>query len=339
MAKDLIIWGIHGGATGDADRLFLTKNVIALGWSRVGDLTGFGSDREALKKAVAEAYPDKKPGAIPVSAGQLYRFVNEVKVGDFVAYPSKTDRCIHIGRIDGDYFFDPKSEGSYPNHRKVTWLKSVPRTSFSQGALYEIGSAMSFFMLKNYAEEFLKAADKSGAVATSVTAEDTSVAVVAHEIQESTHDFVLKQLARELKGHPLSQFVAHLLGTMGYRTRVSPPGADGGIDILAHRDELGFEPPIVKVQVKSSMEKVGEPTVKSLVGNVDSGEFGLFVTLGTFTPQARVFERTKSNLRLIDGFQLVELTLEHYEELDSQYKGMIPLKRVYVPQPIEESGE
>jgi hypothetical protein len=32
-------WGIHTGATGDADKLFLQNNVIALGWPEMGDLT------------------------------------------------------------------------------------------------------------------------------------------------------------------------------------------------------------------------------------------------------------------------------------------------------------
>lgn len=41
---------------------------------------------------------------------------------------------------------------------------------------------------------------------------------------------------------------------MEYRTRVSPEGPDGGVDIIAHKDELGFEPPIIKVQVKSTEE-------------------------------------------------------------------------------------
>ena len=34
-----IIWGIHGGKTGDADGLFLKGNVVAVGWSKMGDLT------------------------------------------------------------------------------------------------------------------------------------------------------------------------------------------------------------------------------------------------------------------------------------------------------------
>jgi len=37
--KEITVWGIHGGKTGDADTLFLKKNVIALGWSEAGDLS------------------------------------------------------------------------------------------------------------------------------------------------------------------------------------------------------------------------------------------------------------------------------------------------------------
>jgi len=40
---------------------------------------------------------------------------------------------------------------------------------------------------------------------------------------------------------------------------------------------------------------------------------------------------------LIDGDEMVDLILEHYDRFDSRYKGLIPLKRVYVPEPIDES--
>jgi restriction system protein len=41
-------------------------------------------------------------------------------------------------------------------------------------------------------------------------------------------------------------------------------------------------------------------------------------------------------LRLISGDELVELILHHYEKFDSRYKGLLPLKRVYVPDPEEK---
>jgi restriction system protein len=32
--KEITVWGIHAGRTGDAYTLFLKKNVIAIGWER-----------------------------------------------------------------------------------------------------------------------------------------------------------------------------------------------------------------------------------------------------------------------------------------------------------------
>ena len=55
-----------------------------------------------------------------------------------------------------------------------------------------------------------------------------------------------------MKGHALAEFIAHLPGTMNYRGRVSPEGPDGRVDIIVYKDELGFEPLIIKVQVKST---------------------------------------------------------------------------------------
>lgn len=308
-AEEFAVWGIHAGKTGDAESLFMKRKVVALGWDRMGDLAKLEATREAFKTVYASAYPNSKKGAIAPSAGQMFRFLHEMKVGDLVLYPSKRDRKIHYARVKGTYRYDPGPEPSYPHLREVEWVGSYPRTRFSQGALYEIGSAMSLFQMKNYADEYLAALE--GAAPPSVGEADDSGAPDAKEIEEITRDFVLKRLAQELKGHPLASLVAHLLELMGYRSRVSPEGSDGGIDILAHRDELGFEPPIVKVQVKSGEGSVGDPVVSALYGKVSTGEFGLLVTLGEFTSQARSFAKSKSNLRLINGAEFVELLLEH----------------------------
>jgi restriction system protein len=193
---------------------------------------------------------------------------------------------------------------------------------------------MSLFLVKTYAEEFTAALE--GKIISAPVAQDDSIALVAEDIEQTTRDFILKRLAQELKGHPLADFVSNLLGVMGYRTRVSPEGPDGGIDIIAHKDELGFEPPIVKVQVKSGDGSIGDPVVSALYGKVGQDEYGLLVTLGTFTNQARNFARSKSNLRLVDGDELVDLVLLHYEDFDSRYKGLLPLKRVFIPETLEE---
>ena len=329
---ELTVWGIHGGKGGRADELFLKHKVIAIGWSQVGDLGRF-PDRESLKAALAEALPDYKPAALPGAAGLLFRFVHEMQVADLVVYSSAPSKEVWVGRITGLYEHRPDISSHYPNQRKVEWLRHAPRTEFTQGALYEIGSALTLFQVRNYAEEWL--AFLEGGKGPGPDGDET-VALVAENIEEQTRDFVVKQLARHAKGHPLAELVADLLEAMGYNTRVSAPGPDHGVDILAHPDELGFQPPLVRVQVKSTEGSVGEPDVARLVGVVGEQEYGLFVTLGTFTPQARSFAVSRRNLRLIDGDELVHLIFEHYDALDARFKGIIPLKRSYIPEVLVE---
>jgi restriction system protein len=304
----------------------------------MGDDGQLKPTRDAFKAAVLKAYPAAKPGSVPNATGQIFRFVHEMQKGDLIIYPSKIDRRVHIGIVDGPYTYAANSKEHFPQRRRVRWLRNFPRTQFTQGALYEIGSAMTFFQVKNYADEF-RAAVEGRSVEIPTTSQDESIAAVTEDIEETTRDFVLKKLGQDLKGHPFAEFVGHLLNAMGYRTRVSPPGPDGGVDILAHKDELGFEPPIIKVQVKSTDGSVGDPAVSSLYGKVDTTEFGLLVTLGTFTQQAINFARSKSNLRLIDGSELVDLVFAHYERFDSRYKGLLPLRRVYVPEVVGEDDE
>ena len=138
------VWGIH---TTD-DNLFLTQNVIAIGWKEFGDCSKLEPTRDAYKSHYLKVYPTAKKGAIATSAGMLYRFACEMKVGDFIVFPSKMDRKINIGIVESDFIFNPDA-ALYVQQRKVKWLKHLPRTAFSQGALYEVGSALSFFLIKN----------------------------------------------------------------------------------------------------------------------------------------------------------------------------------------------
>jgi restriction system protein len=124
---------------------------------------------------------------------------------------------------------------------------------------------------------------------------------------------------------------------MGYRTVEGKRGPDEGVDIIAHRDELKLDPPIIKVQVKSGAGNVGRKEAQELLGCLGHGEYGLLVTIAGFTSQATDFVKGKSSIRLLDGEALVGLILEHYEDLEPRYKSLIPLKRVYVPQPMAEN--
>ena len=322
------IWGIH---TQD-DNLFLKNDVIAIGWSDMGDLGNIDANRDAFKEKYTQIYPDAKKGSIATGAGMLYRFCHEIQVGDYVVFPSKSNREVNIGVVESEYIYD-SNQPEYVQTRKVKWLQHLPRMVFSQGALYEIGLAMSLFSVKNYADEFLSVLDKDFMKNYSSDSEDESVGATADDIIEGTKDFILKELSRQLKGYDLEGFVADLLRAMGYRTTISPQGGDSGIDITAYKDEL---PPRILVQVKSQDGDIKETTIQSLKGAMREGDYGLFVTLSNYTKNAQKYLDSTPIIRGINGTELVELILKYYDDLSDKYRKMIPLKQVYIPIAKEE---
>lgn len=331
------MWGVHN----DQPQLDLVANgFVSIGWFEMGDLSAIGNDKDAMKAKVASAYPDIKPGAVPGTAGTLLAFAFRMQVGDIVVYPYKPDSTLNFGRIESDYFYDA-SASLHRNRRKVKWLKTgVPRTTFSQTARYEVGSALTVFQVRNHAQEFLDYIDR-GTTPPAATTDETlpEVAVEqatdepsAERIETYTRDFIIDTLMRELEGVQFEHFVAHLLEAMGYRTRVTQISGDGGVDIIAHRDPLGLEPPIIKVQCKRTTGGIGGPDVQRLTGTLAPGgsELGLFVTLGAYSKDAQHIGRTRQDLRLVNGNELVEQIFAHYEHFSPEYKRLLPMRSVYV---------
>lgn len=329
------MWGIHN----DQPKLDLVENgFVSIGWPDMGDLRPIGDDKEAMKSRVRIVYPDAKPGAIPGTAGMLLAFAHRMQIGDLVVYPHKPDSTLNFGRIESDYRYDPGAE-LHRNRRDVTWLKTaVPRTTFSQAARYEVGSAMTIFRVKNHLDEFLAYIEDTNAADTFAAEEDPDEAVEsasdepsAERIETYTRDFIIETLMTQLEGEQFEHFVAQLLEAAGYKTRVTQRSGDGGIDVIAHRDPLGLEPPIIKVQCKRTTGSTGGPTVQQLTGALAPGgtELGLFVTLGAFSKDAQHIARTRQDLRLVNGDDLVDLVFAHYENLRPEYKRLIPLRSLY----------
>lgn len=333
------VWGIHMAE--QVSTRPIEQGYVGIGWKAMGDFRQY-PDRDTLKRALAHAYPEKKLGALPVDAGTLFRFTWEIREGDFVIYPSKHDRMVNIGRFVGGYFHVENDPDDYHNHRKVEWLGHFPRNSFSQSALNEIGSAVTLFAVRKHVPEFLAkvGADQAGGLGVPLPAEDdipvdddSATVAVSRQAEITTEDFVVRQIMGKLSGYEFEEFVAHILECMGYTARVTQRSGDGGVDVIAHKDKLGFEPPILKVQCKRKTDQIPRPDVDQLLGTLGEGEYGLFITLGSFSRQSIELERNRPKLRLIDGEQFVELLLEHYAQLAPRYRSIIPLKQIYVPDP------
>ena len=329
--ENTTVWGIH--CTMDDEAMFHKNSVIAIGWNDMGDLSKLEKTREAFKTAYLKVWPDDSKMTVAVQAGQTYRFACEVKVGDCVVFPSKADRMINLGVVEGEYFFDPEA-GRFGQQRKVKWRRKLPRTAFSQGALYEAGSAMTFFQIKNYADEYLAALDKG--FKKTILEEDETVAQTAEETENRTRDFIFNQLKKD-KGYDFEPIVADLLRAMGYKsTKVSKHGGDHGVDIVAYKDEL---PPRIVIQVKSQDADITEELIQKLKGAMDPGDYGVFVALSHFKENAKAFLSRTPMIRGIDCDDFIDLFLKYYDKLDEKYQRKIPLRKVFIPNVVDNQQE
>lgn len=334
------MWGIHND-TLPAEEL-IDGGFISIGYEAMGDLRRVGNDQQAMKEEVEAKYPSIKAGAIPVWAGTLRRFAFALEIGDIVIAPNRAASTLNFGRITGDYTWDDTAP-EHKSRRSVTWLRrDVPRTDFPKKALFEIGSAVTLFAVKNHRhvfEAFLESGamphEGAGKTPTGEPVDITESMTEAAEDEPSaakaeqhTRDFILATLL-ELEPSEFEEFTADLLRSAGYIARATQVSGDRGVDVIAHRDPLGFEG-VIKVQCKRSSTPQGSPVVNQLKGTLSHGEVGLFVCLGSYTTDARALEHTSQSLRLLGGRDVVEMTIANYAGLPPRWRSRIPLRLVYV---------
>jgi len=132
--------------------------------------------------------------------------------------------------------------------------------------------------------------------------------------------------------YDFQHLVADLLKAMGYHIAwVSPPGKDGGVDVVAHNDPLGTRPPSIKVQVKRVAQRVTLDGVKAFAAVLDDDNVGLFVSAGGFTKDADEYARShaKRRITLVNLEQLVDLWIEFYTRLEDTARRRLPLTPIH----------
>lgn len=162
-------------------------------------------------------------------------------------------------------------------------------------------------------------------------AADKSAGVTLEQADEQAWAEI-EQFLLGMNPFDFQHLVAGLLKAMGYHVAwVSPPGRDGGVDILAHNDPLGTRPPRIKVQVKRVSDRVDLDVVKSFVAVLDEDDVGLFVSTGGFTKAADEFARSHARRRvtLVHLERLVDLWIEFYGRLDDSARRRMPLTPIY----------
>jgi hypothetical protein len=144
------VYGIHIKKENDA--LSEERPHICIGWSGMKDLSGLNTKDEVNTRHIS-TYPDATPNSRGQDVGQIHRFKNEAKIGDYVVFAEQT--VCHIGRITSEYYYDtanhPNQSEDYVNVRDVEWLKTnIKRSDLSDAFHSSLGAGMSFWGLNDY---------------------------------------------------------------------------------------------------------------------------------------------------------------------------------------------
>ena len=143
------LFGIH--IQGKNDALSEVNPHICIGWSDMGDMASVESF-DALGTLYDQHF-NKTTRGRGQDLGQIWRFLHDMQIGDYVIY-SESD-CFHIGRIISDYIFNTEEydaqDYDYKNERKVEWLKTnIDRTILSKAFNSALKAGMSLWTLNDY---------------------------------------------------------------------------------------------------------------------------------------------------------------------------------------------
>lgn len=327
----MAVWMVRAGKEGEWESLALEQGLVVVGWVELPDLSPIKS-REALAALLQRTYPDKKPKTLTNWLSQLWPFRQLIQIGDLLVLPLKTRAAIAIGKVSGPYQYRSDLPEGARHCRAVQWLrKDIPRSDFSQDLLYSLGAFMTVCRIRrNQAEARIQAILEGKQLYSEETGETEPEP--PFDLEAYAQDQVRAYIETRFKGHDLARLVNALLTAQGYQTYMSPPGPDGGVDIIAGRGPMGFDPPRLCVQVKSTSQPVDVKVLRELQGVVKNygAQQGLLVSWAGF--KQSVFDESRRlffEVRLWDSGNVVRSLLQQYDQLPEDLQAELPLKRIW----------
>jgi predicted Mrr-cat superfamily restriction endonuclease len=314
------VWCVRA-ANGLYAKHFVDGGYAAIGWFRTQDLSGV-SNRDELYPLYQHAHPnDTSKVVIGQQVGQIARFLFEITAGDYVITPAADSEGIYYGTVadDPSYYFEKSPTDGCPltQRRKVKWAKEPrPRGSFSVPFQNTIRSSLTVFAVSQR-DEFLAAVGETVPGRAAPEAYDP-YAVVLNQILE-------------LDATEFEVLVGHLLTALGFEgSEVTGKPGDGGVDATGELNVFNLAKVKVFVQAKRYAvgTKISASVVKNLRQAIPFGGQGAFITTASYQPAAAevALEPGFPRIGLINGHQLVDLLVEHWNDIPEEFRERLGLK-------------
>jgi restriction system protein len=300
---------------------FVGGGYVAIGWIPELDL-GEVATRDELYPLYKAAYPkDTSSIVIGQQVGQIARFLLEIKAGDYVITPDYNTEFLRYGVVSSDpsYFYDEGNDGCpFRHRRRVEWAANpLRRFDLSVPLQNTMRSSLTVFYVSQR-DEFFTAIGKKEFVST------------PQHIAYDSYKVVLDQVL-SLNAEEFEVLITHLLTALGFEgsEHTGKPG-DGGVDATGELNVGTLAKVKVFVQAKrySLGSKINGNTVRTLRQAIPFGGQGAFITTADYAADAHdvALETGFPRIGLVNGRQLVDLLVEHWDDIPKEFRDRLGLR-------------
>lgn len=313
------VWMVRADA-GRYTEHCVSGGYTGIGWSELGDLSKI-RDRDEIRTLYESAFPNDSTATVGNKVGHIARFLLEMSAGDWVITPTADTEWLRYGRLDDGSPYDDASGDDgcpYRHRRSANWVEQPLRRSVLpvplQNTLRSHGTVFSV----SQRQAFLEAIGKP--------VPSPRGGVPKHDPQR----VVLEQIL-ELSASEFEELVGHLLAALGFDDSevVGKPG-DGGVDVRGTLNASNFAKVEVYVQAKRYKlgAKVKPNDVKKLRQMIPNGGQGTVITTADFHRDASdvALEQGFARIGLINGSQLVDLLVEHWNDIPVEFQERLGLR-------------
>lgn len=132
-------WMVRAGEGGRLVSEFEATNCVAIGWKEMGDISGIHS-LDQLRQKYSQVYPQSHPSRAANAVAMIWKFKEEMAIGDDVVTYDPSQREYLVGKIASDYRDDQSVLTDYNQIRDVDWKGKVSRDDLTTSAKNTMGS-------------------------------------------------------------------------------------------------------------------------------------------------------------------------------------------------------
>lgn len=299
---------------------FLAGGYIAIGWKQIHEMDSI-TNRAQIYTLYKESYPNETSNAVIGNhVGQLARFLLDIQPGDYIITRDLEIQWLHWAKVgdDSTYYYASGEDGCpFSHRRKVNWSDQLlNRYSLSFPMQRSLNSSLTVFGV-DHANEFFSAIGEHQLVSAQPSGKPDPYKEVLERV-------------RSISDKEFELLIMHLLAAIGFEAEHTGKPHDGGVDARGTLDIGGMA--VVKLYVQAKQYKLGErissQKVRQLRMSIPNNGQGAFITTADYDKKCEAIAQDAEFQRigLINGRQLVDLLVEHWEDLPPEFQDKLGLK-------------